>query len=247
VRQAFTNLLAAVKTKDTDKLWALLSTKSRDDAERIAKTLREAYAKAGADDKAKQEKATGLSDTDLKDLTGKGYLKSQPFQRRYHDLPGSKLERLVVSGDNATVYYTETDGDKEKCIFLRQDGRWMAWLSIPRPSFAAPAADDGKPARSIALADVGKHVDEKCVVEFEVKSTGKSGDLVFLNSEPNFRDEKNFTIVLTKEATEKIQDAASHFKGQKVRVTGLITLYRDKPQIKVEGASNVQVVERKNP
>jgi hypothetical protein len=92
------------------------------------------------------------------------------------------VERLVVTRENATVYYLETDGDKEKCIFLRQDGRWMAWISIPRPSAAAPAADDSKPAKPIALAEVGKHVDEKCIVEMEVKSTGKSGELVFLNS-----------------------------------------------------------------
>src|SRR5437016_1662068 len=45
VRQAFASLQAAVKTQNADKLWDLLSTKSRADAERIAKTLREAYDK----------------------------------------------------------------------------------------------------------------------------------------------------------------------------------------------------------
>jgi hypothetical protein len=54
IRKAFANLQAAVKVKDADKLWALLSTRSRADAERVAKTLREAYLEAGTDEKAKQ-------------------------------------------------------------------------------------------------------------------------------------------------------------------------------------------------
>src|SRR5262249_1869299 len=207
VRKTFAELQAAVKAKDADKLWALLSTKSREDAERVAKTVREAYAKSDASEKGKQEKVTGLSGTELKELTGKGYLRSEAFQRRYHDLPGSTVERLVVTGDNATVYYLETDGDKEKCIFLRQDGRWLAWISIPRPSAAAPATDDSKPAKSISLAEAGKHVDQECIVEMEVKSTGKSGEMVFLNSEANYCDDKNFTVVLTKEATDKLKRA----------------------------------------
>src|SRR5262249_44980478 len=59
VRKTFAELQAAVKAKDADKLWALLSTKSREDAERVAKTVREAYAKSDASEKGKQEKVTG--------------------------------------------------------------------------------------------------------------------------------------------------------------------------------------------
>jgi DNA/RNA endonuclease YhcR with UshA esterase domain len=57
---------------------------------------------------------------------------------------------------------------------------------------------------------------------------------------------------LTREATDKLkqaklEDPVNHFKGKTVRVTGLITVYRGKPQIKVEDAGHVQVVERKKP
>jgi hypothetical protein len=35
-----------------------------------------------------------------------------------------------IQGDNATVYYLEWDGDKEKAIFVRQQGEWKAWLTM---------------------------------------------------------------------------------------------------------------------
>jgi hypothetical protein len=46
VRQAFTALQEALKAKDSDKLLALLDDDSQADAERAAKAVREAYAKA---------------------------------------------------------------------------------------------------------------------------------------------------------------------------------------------------------
>ena len=54
VRKRFAELEEAVKLKDADKLWALLSTKSQDDTERIAKGVSETYVKAGADEKKTQ-------------------------------------------------------------------------------------------------------------------------------------------------------------------------------------------------
>jgi DNA/RNA endonuclease YhcR with UshA esterase domain len=148
-------------------------------------------------------------------------------------------------------------------IFLHQDGAWKAWLTIPRPPAAsAPAtkettppiasANPKGPAKLISLADAAKHVNDKCTLEFEVNSTGKSGGMVFLNSKANFRDEKNFTVVLTEAATEqlkkdKVEDAPAHFKGKTVRVTGVVSLYREKPQIRIDDPSQVQLVEKKKP
>jgi hypothetical protein len=57
----------------------------------------------------------------------------------------------------------------------------------------------------------------------------------------------NFTVVLRKEAVEKLKakiaDPASHFKSKRVRVTGTIDLYRDKPQIAVNDAENIRIIE----
>src|SRR5262249_26555960 len=43
----------------------------------------------------------------------------------------------------------------------------------------------------------------------------------------------------------KIEDPAVHFKGKTIVVTGKVTLYREKPQIAVEGPDQIQVEEKK--
>jgi hypothetical protein len=132
VRQQFAALQAAIKDRDADKLWAILDSKSRADADKAAETLRTAYAKAGAEEKAKQEEALGLTGTELAQLTGVGFLKSKRFHGKYHELPDSKIDKVAVQGDNATVHYIEPDEDKEKLHFVRQDGQWKAWLAMPK-------------------------------------------------------------------------------------------------------------------
>jgi hypothetical protein len=134
VREQFAELQSALKNRDTDKLWTLLDSKSQADAERAAKDIQTAHDKATAEEKAKQENMLGLTATELAGLTGKGFLKTKRFQKKYDELPDSKIERVVVQGDSATVYYLEPDGDKEKAILVRQDGRWKVWLTIPRAS-----------------------------------------------------------------------------------------------------------------
>ena len=133
-RARFAGLQAALKAGDADGTWALLDSKSRADAERAAQALQAAYANAGAEEKARQEEAVGLTGAELSGLTGKGLLRTRPFRRKYDELPASTVERVTVQGDNATVYYREPDGDDEKLILVRQEGEWKAWLAMPRGS-----------------------------------------------------------------------------------------------------------------
>ena len=72
----------------------------------------------------------------------------------------------------------------------------------------------------------------------------------FLNSETDFKDDKNFTIFIDKDALAKfkeakIEDPAAHFKGKTVQVKGKVTLYRERPEIKVSGPDVIKVVEKK--
>ena len=55
---------------------------------------------------------------------------------------------------------------------------------------------DDKGQKPITPAEAAKLIDQKCTVEMKVQSTGKSRTLVFLNSEENYRDDKNFTVVI---------------------------------------------------
>jgi hypothetical protein len=132
VRLAFTAFQAAVKARDDEKLWNSLDSDSRTDAERAAKTIRTAYEKASADDKAKQEMELGLSSADLAMLTGARFLKSDRFHGKYHEVADSKIDDITVQGDKATVAYTEEDGDKEKLALYRQDGQWKVSVAMPK-------------------------------------------------------------------------------------------------------------------
>jgi hypothetical protein len=134
VREQFAELQSALKNRDTDKLWTSLDSKSQAEAGRAAKDIQAAHDKATAEEKAKQEDVLGLTATEVAGLTGKGFLKTKRFQNKYEELPDSEIDRVVVEGDSATVYYLEPDGDKEKAVLVRQGGRWKVWLTMPRAS-----------------------------------------------------------------------------------------------------------------
>ena len=134
VRDAVEAFQGALKARDADKLWQLLDAESQADAERAAGAVRAAYAKAGPEGKAEQEKALGIPGAELARLTGTGFLKTRRFHGKYDELPDSKIDKVAVQGDRATVSYTEPDGDKEKLALVRQDGRWR--LSVPMPKGA---------------------------------------------------------------------------------------------------------------
>jgi hypothetical protein len=61
-----------------------------------------------------------------------GLLGHKDFQRKYHEVPESKLESVTVHGEDATLRYLEPDGDQEKLTALRQGGRWKLRLRTPK-------------------------------------------------------------------------------------------------------------------
>jgi DNA/RNA endonuclease YhcR with UshA esterase domain len=113
----------------------------------------------------------------------------------------------------------------------------------------AVIADD-KDAKAISPAEAAKKVNEKCIVQMEVKSVGKVRDVLFLNSKEDYKDKDNFSIFINKEGMEnlkeaKIDDPVAHFKGKVIRVTGTVKLFRERPEIVVEKADQIKVVEKK--
>jgi hypothetical protein len=132
IRETFLALQVALKAQDAEKLWALLDNESQADAERAAQNIKAAYEKAGPDEKAQQEKALGLTGAELSLLSGRGFLKTKRFYGKFDELPDSKLEKVTVQGDSATVAYTEADGDKQKLALIRQDGQWKVTLPMPK-------------------------------------------------------------------------------------------------------------------
>ena len=128
---------------------------------------------------------------------------------------------------------------------MRACGIVLVLALIPMP--VAGRDGDAKPLTPEAAS---KKLNEKCTVEMLVKSTGKGNGVFFLNSKEDYRDADNFTIFIGKEGVDKlkeakIEDPAAHYKNKTVRVTGMVKLYRDKPEIIVETADQIQIVEKK--
>jgi hypothetical protein len=117
--------------------------------------------------------------------------------------------------------------------------------------FCLVAADDKGKLVVVPVAEAPKHENEKCIVEMEVKSTGGREQIVFLNSETNYRTESNFTVVIRgKMAIEKfkaakIDDPKEYYKDKKIRVTGTIMQREKKFQIVVDDPKQIETVDKK--
>jgi DNA/RNA endonuclease YhcR with UshA esterase domain len=127
--------------------------------------------------------------------------------------------------------------------------RWLLFAVLT--SFLwLPTALAQKEAQPIGPAEAVKKVNEEVTLRMEVRSAALRKEVCFLNSEENYKDAKNFTLFIDKEALAKfrkakIEDPAAHFKGKTVQVTGKVTLYRDRPEIKLTGPDVIKIIEKK--
>ena len=130
VKEAFTALQAGIQAADADKLWPLLDTSTQKAVEKAAAALAAEYDKAKPEGKEQLEKLFGLSAAEMGKLKAepKLFVKTKRFIGKWHEVPGSKVDKVTVSGDKATLNYTEEDGDKEKLDFVKQDGKWKVIL-----------------------------------------------------------------------------------------------------------------------
>jgi hypothetical protein len=71
---------------------------------------------------------------------------------------------------------------------------------------------------------------------------------ICLDSEIDHHDPKNIAVAVTEVGKPKfkgmgISDPAGHFKGKLIRVTGVVTLKDNRPQIEVDDPTQIEVVE----
>jgi hypothetical protein len=72
---------------------------------------------------------------------------------------------------------------------------------------------------------------------------------IYLDSEPDFRNEKNFAVVITKTGAASlkaagIDDPAEQFKDKKIRATGKVKEVDQVPRIEIDDAKQIKVVRR---
>jgi hypothetical protein len=111
-------------------------------------------------------------------------------------------------------------------------------------------AEDTKP---LTPAEAIKKVNEKVTVQMLVKATKnrleKRGE-IYLDSEEDFRDDKNLGVVVTKAGAAKfkeagVDDPAVHFKDKTIRVTGTVIIKEERPRIEVDDPKQIQIVDKK--
>jgi DNA/RNA endonuclease YhcR with UshA esterase domain len=92
-------------------------------------------------------------------------------------------------------------------------------------------------------------VNERVTVEMLVKAAKNCPHCsqIFLDSEEDHHDPKNFAVAVTETGKSKfeeakIDDPASHFQGKSIRVTGVVTVKDQQPQIEVDDTGQIEVV-----
>lgn len=138
VRQAFAALQTAVKERNGEKIYELLSSDSRQDADRVAKAIKDSYAVADPKKKDELTKKIGLGSDKLQELSGKSFLASDLFIHydEHNEIPDVKdLDKVDVKANTAKVQYKDPDNpvNMTKIDLVREDNRWRFQLGMPKP------------------------------------------------------------------------------------------------------------------
>lgn len=103
---------------------------------------------------------------------------------------------------------------------------------------------------TITDADAADHVGEECVVEISVRAARAlvDKDVCFLNSRKDRNHAANFTAVIFKRGLERfkeqgVENPALHFLDRTIRVRGVITEHKNRPQIVVEDPAQIEIVD----
>jgi DNA/RNA endonuclease YhcR with UshA esterase domain len=119
-------------------------------------------------------------------------------------------------------------------------------LAIP----ASVADDKEKPFTPVeARKQIGKAITVEMAVKSAKNALEKRGE-IYLDSEEDFRDEKNFAVVITKAGAESLQaagidDPADHFRGKTIQAKGKVTEVDGVPRIEIDDAKQIRIPEKK--
>jgi DNA/RNA endonuclease YhcR with UshA esterase domain len=112
---------------------------------------------------------------------------------------------------------------------------------------AALLADDAK--KPLTPVEARKQVGKEVTVEMTVKTAKdrleKRGE-IYLDAEDDFKDEKNFAVVITRKGAESLKEAgitgpAGHYKDKTVRATGTVKEVDGVPRIEIDDAKQLVV------
>jgi hypothetical protein len=106
------------------------------------------------------------------------------------------------------------------------------------------------PEEPLSPAQARKRVGEGVTVEMTVRAAKdrleRRGE-IYLDAEEDFRDKKNFAVVITKTGAAKLKDAgisdpAGYYKDKKIRATGVVKEVDMIPRIEIDEAKQIRIV-----
>jgi DNA/RNA endonuclease YhcR with UshA esterase domain len=112
------------------------------------------------------------------------------------------------------------------------------------------SASEDKPLTPVeARKQVGNKVEvqmKPAVIKDRLEKRGE----IYMDSEKDFRDEKNFAVVITEKGANRfkekgIKDPAKHFEDKEIRAKGTVTEVQGVPRIEVDDPDQISIVEKK--
>ena len=106
------------------------------------------------------------------------------------------------------------------------------------------------PDKPLPPEEARRRVGEAVTVEMVVRASKdrlEKRKEIYLDSEADFRDKKNFAVVINAEGAAKfkaagIEKPAAHFKGKTIRATGTVVEHEGVPRIVVSDPKQIRVV-----
>src|SRR5262245_58417133 len=108
----------------------------------------------------------------------------------------------------------------------------------------------GADEQTLGAVEALKKIREEITVKMEVKASKdrlENRGEIYLDAEDDFKDEKNFAVVITKKGAESLKsagiaDPADHFKGKKITAKGKVKEVQSVPRIEIDDAKQIAVV-----
>jgi hypothetical protein len=116
-----------------------------------------------------------------------------------------------------------------------------------------PGASIAGEEKPLPPAEARKKVGTKITVEMKVQAAKdrlEQRSEIYLDAEADFRDEKNFAVVITRAGAASLKEAgiadpAGQFLDKIIRATGTVKLVQDIPRIEIDDARQIRLVEAK--
>ena len=103
--------------------------------------------------------------------------------------------------------------------------------------------------KPLTPVEARKAVGKEITVRMEVKAAKdrleKRGE-IYLDAEVNFKDEKNFAVVITRKGAESLKavgiaNPAEHFKDKTIRARGTVSEVDGVPRIEIDDAKQISM------